>query len=164
MRALCALLVTLCAFALAAAACGGGGGGGGGGGTHPLSKSDYEKAMSKLGNTLTASFQSLGGVATRPDPKVAAAGIDKAANLLDQAGDSFAAINPPRNIAAAHQKLVDGSHQAAKDFRKLADEIRKGDINLQQRFDASTLKGFRKIQAGFNEIRAKGYNLGAAAG
>jgi hypothetical protein len=118
--------------------------------------------MQDLGKKLSASFTGLSGVASPGSLKDAADGIEKAADLLDDAAGNFDDIEPPKEIESAHQELVDGAHEAADEFRDLADQIRNGDLNLQQEFDPSKLEGFRRIQRGIDAIKAKGYSIGEA--
>ena len=161
MRQRAALIFVGTLLGVVVAGCGGGGGGGGGGGS--TSKAEYQQQMQTLGQELSASFSSLSS-AKPTDLKSSAALFDQVGDALDQAGDKLAEIEPPSEVADAHQKLVDGAHQAADEFHQLTDRIKNAKPSelpqLLDQLNAQNLKGFKKLQQAVNELKAKGYQLG----
>ena len=86
---------------------------------------------------------------------------------LDTAGDKLDEIQPPSEVADSHQKLVDGAHEAADDFRGLADKLQNAKPSevpqLLSQLNPSTLPGFQNMQEAVNELKTKGYDLGQLA-
>lgn len=161
MKGLVVLLAVTASLGLAAAGCGGGGG-------ERLSKEEYQSRMQELGKDLSAAAEGLGSL--RPtDVRGAREAIEKTADLMDEASDRLAEINPPEDIAGAHEKLIEGARQAADEFRDLAEKIRSATLEdaaaLAEKLgslNVTELEGFKKLQEAVEEIRSKGYQLGQA--
>jgi hypothetical protein len=154
---LAVLFLVVVSLGVFATSCGGGGGG-------ATSKADYLKQMQALGQELSSSFNNLSN-ATPTDIKSSATLINQIADALDTAGDKLDEINPPSDAANAHQKLVDGAHEAADDFRELAKKLDTATLSelpkLMSQLNPSNLPGFEKMQQAVNELKAKGYDLGS---
>ena len=155
-----AVLILAVALGAVAAGCGGGGGG-------SSSKADYQKQMQALGQELSSSFSNLGN--TKPtDVKGSVALLNKLGDALDTAGDKLDEIDAPSDAADAHQKLVDGAHQAADEFRDMAKKLEGAKLadvpQLLSQLNPSSLPGFQKLQEAVKELQAKGYQLGELSG
>ncbi len=88
------------------AGCGGGGGGDGG----ALSKEDYEAAMQSLQTDLEASTDELQQAFSDPsDIDAMSDGLSQTADLMSDASQSLDEIEPPEDVAEAHQAMVDKS-------------------------------------------------------
>lgn len=161
MKGLAALLAVTASLGLVAAGCGGGGGGG-----ERLSKEEYQSRMQELGKDLSGAAEGLGSLSPT-DIQGATKAIEDLADLMEEASDRLDEINPPENIAGAHEKLIEGARQAADEFRDLAEEIRSATLEdaaaLAEKLgnlNVTELEGFKKLQEGVEEIRSKGYELG----
>jgi hypothetical protein len=153
-----AAMLVVALFVLGEAACGGSGDSGG-----STSKADYIQQMQSLGKELSTSFDNLSK--TKPtDIPSSIAVLSKIGAALDTAGDKLDAIDPPSEVADSHQKLVDGAHESADDFRGVADELQQAKPSevpqLLKQLNPSTLPGFQKMQEAVSELKAKGYDLG----
>jgi len=153
-----AALLVVASLGIVAAGCGGGGGGGG-----STSKADYLEQMQALGNQLSSSFSDLGN-AKPTDLSSSVALFNDVADALDDAGDKLDSVEPPDEVSDAHQKLVDGAHEAADDFRGLGDQLENAKLSelpqLLSQLNPANLAGFKKMQQAVNELKAKGYDLG----
>jgi hypothetical protein len=158
MKRIAVLILAVASLGVVASGCGGGGGGG------STSKADYMKQMQALGQDLSSSFTNLSN-AKPTDIKSSAALFNEVADALDTAGDKLDGIEPPSDAADAHQKLLDGAHQAADDFRGLAKQLENAKLSelpqLMSRLNPSKLAGLKKMQQAVTELKAKGYDLGS---
>lgn len=154
------LILLACVSALAAVA--GCGSGGGGGGT-PLSKQDYEEQMQALQAKLSSSTNELSTAFSNPsDIPAMTAGLNKTADLLDDASQSLHDIEPPEDVADAHQAMVDNSAAAADRIRDLADKVENDSLSELQSDvqDFQNFPEFSKLQQAVDDIKAKGYDIG----
>ncbi len=154
------LILLACVSALAAVA--GCGSGGGGGGT-PLSKQDYEEQMQALQAKLSSSTNELSTAFSNPsDIPAMTAGLNKTADLLDDASQSLDDIEPPEDVADAHQAMVDNSAAAADRIRDLADKVENDSLSELQSDvqDFQNFPEFSKLQQAVDDIKAKGYDIG----
>jgi hypothetical protein len=155
------LCLAMAALVAVAAGCGGGSENGGG---SSLSKAEYEAKMQALGDDLNAAADSLRNVNPTDLGSVSDV-FNQATDLYNKAASGLADINPPEEIAAAHQKLEDGLQTAADAFQELNDKVKDatlsdlpdvlGDLNL------SDIAGIAAIQDAIDEIKSKGYDLGS---
>ena len=60
------------------------------------------------------------------------AGLNKTADLLDEASQSLDDIEPPEDVADAHQAMVDNSAAAADRIRDLADKVENDSLSELQ--------------------------------
>jgi hypothetical protein len=158
MKAAFALLLALGAIGLASAGCGGGGGGGSG----PLSKEDYEGRMQALQAKLSDSAEELSGSLSNPTDLAAVAdGLDRAADLLDEAAEGLDGIEPPSEIRAAHQSLIDNASKAGEQLRELADKVRTSTVaELGESIgELTSLQVLEDLGKAVSEIKGKGYDI-----
>lgn len=156
------LILLACASAIAVVA---GCGGGGGGGT-PLSKQDYEQQMQALQKQLSSTASELTAAFSNPsDINAMAAGLNKTADLLDEASKSLDNIEPPTDVADAHQSMIDNSAAAATKIRDFADKVKSDSLSELQTDvqDFQNFEEFSKLQEAVNEIKSKGYNIGGTS-
>jgi hypothetical protein len=162
-KQLAVLVLAVSALGVVTAGCGGSGGGSSGGTT----KADYLKQMKALGTELSTSFSDLANA--RPTSKKSSAALLRnVGDALDAAGDKLDDIDPPAEVADAHQKLIDGTHEAADEFRDLASKLDSASPSqlpaILSQLNPSKLPGFVKMQQAVNEFKAKGYQLGQLSG
>jgi methionyl-tRNA synthetase len=144
------------------AGCGGGGGDGGG---EPLSKEDYEQQMQALQSDLSASANELQQAFSDPqDVEAMSAGLNDAADLLDEASSSLDDIAPPEDVADAHQTMVDKSAAAAVKLRDFAETVATASLaELQESLEEfQNIEEFTELQAAVSEIQEAGYNIGGS--
>ena len=156
------LILLACASALAAVA---GCGGDGGGGT-PLSKQDYEQQMQALQSKLSSTADELTTAFSNPsDIPAMTAGLNKTADLLDEASQSLDDIEPPEDVADAHQAMVDNSAAAADKIRGLADKVENDSLSELQADvqDFQNFPEFADLQKAVADIKAKGYDIGGTS-
>jgi hypothetical protein len=152
-----ALLLLATILALVATGCGGGDGGGGG-----TSKDDYGRQLAAAGQTLQKTFSDIAdSTGTSTSSAQIAERLDKGAQALDDAADKFAAIQPPADLKAAHQKFVDGFRELADVFRKGADAARKNDTaTLTKALQGLTdSDGVKKITEAQRELEQRGVTV-----
>ena len=156
MRRLPIVLTVL--IALVVAGCGGGGDTS----SKPASKDEYGKQLAQAGQTLQKTFADISDqTGSGTSAKEIATRLDRGAAALDQAATKFAAIQPPADVKAAHQKLVDGLKELGGVFRQGATAARKNDTaNLTKALQGlSTSDGVKKITEAQQELKAKGIQV-----
>ena len=90
-------------------------------------------------------------------------GLNKTADLLDEASQSLDDIEPPEDVADAHQAMVDKSAAAADKIREFADTVANASLaELQDdaRRSSRTSRSSRTFRTAVNDIKAKGYDIG----
>jgi hypothetical protein len=155
-----AILLACLLGAIVVAGCGGSSGGGG----EPLSKEDYEQQMQALQADLSASADQLQQAFSNPqDIGAMSAGLNDAADLLDDASQSLGDISPPEDVADAHQTMVDKSAAAAEKLRDFADTVENASLaELQESLtEFQSIEEFSELEAAVSEIQAK-YNIGGS--
>jgi hypothetical protein len=175
-----ACLAALVVLGLSQAACGGGGGGdvtggagttigetetttsrGGATGTARLSKSEYERRVSAIGNTLNKEVTASGAAsATRVDP----AQVDENAAALTRYANELAKLEPPEDIENAHDLLVQGSRAYARAMHAAAKAARAGRISTPDQLTTrlSRTPGLRMIEDATTALQGKGYAFGSS--
>ncbi len=129
-----AVILLACLLGVVAiAGCGGGGGGNG----EALSKADYEEAMQALQADLDASTNELQQAFADPqDIPAMTDGLNQASALMDEASQSLDEIEPPEDVADAHQTMVDKSAAAADRLSEFADTVENASLaDLQAEAD-----------------------------
>ena len=156
-----ALVLMTMVFALIAAGCGGDDGGG------ATSKEDYGKQLAQTGQTLQKTFADIADqTGSSTSSKQIGDRFDRGAQALDSAAKKFGDIEPPDDVKAAHQKLVDGIKELAEVFRKGADAARKNDTAALTKAlqSLSTSDGVKKITEAQKELEAKGITVTTSSG
>lgn len=147
------------ALGLFAAACGGGDGGSAGGGDR-LSKDDYVAKVTAVGEKMSGTLEGLGETPT--DPKAGAEQFAELGKALKGAADELAALNPPEEVQAAHEKFAEGISMLADEISKAGEGMMGGDLGAALTF-VSGLAGseaMKKIQEAAEEFEKAGYDIG----
>jgi type VI protein secretion system component VasF len=140
-------IVLLGAMALLSAGCGSKS-------SPPLTKAEYVKQMKVIGLGLG---QSLNKFANASTPKAAGAALTAAQDDLRTAAKKLDDINPPENVQAAHQKLVDAVNEFADELDPIIQKLNNGNASAAQL--VLTTKGFQALQAASNAIAKAGYPI-----
>jgi len=154
-----AVILVVCLLGVVViAGCGGGGGNG-----QALSKEDYEQQMQALQADLESSTNELQQAFSDPqDIPAMTAGLNQAADLMQEASDKLDAIEPPEDVADAHQTMVDKSAAAASKLSDFADAVENASLaELQETLaDFQNIEEFDELTNAVNDIKAKGYDIG----
>lgn len=153
------LLALALALGLFAAACGGGDGGSAGGGDR-LSKDDYVAKVTAVGEKMSGTLEGLGE--TPADPEAGAEQFAELGEALKGAADELAALNPPEEVQAAHEKFAEGISMLADEISKAGEGMMGGDLGAALTF-VSGLAGseaMKKIQEAAEEFEKAGYDIG----
>jgi uncharacterized membrane protein len=143
------------------AGCGGGGGGNG----EALSKEDYEAAMQSLQTDLEASADELQQAFSDPsDIDAMSDGLNQTADLMSDASQSLDEIEPPEDVAEAHQAMVDQSASAADRLTEFADTVANASLaDLQDTLsEFQNFEEFAALEKAVNDIEAAGYDIGGS--
>ena len=160
MRNAVILLACLCGV-VAIAGCGGGDGSNGG----ALSKEDYEAAMQSLQSDLEASAEELqSAFSDTTDINAMSDGLSQTADLMSQASQDLDDIEPPDDVAEAHQAMVDQSAAAAERLTEFADTVANASLaDLQETLaEFQTFEEFEALDEAVNDIQAAGYDIGGS--
>src|SRR5580765_2807883 len=101
--------------------------------------------------------QSLNKFANASTPKAAGASLTAAQDDLRTAAKKLDDINPPENVQAAHQKLVDAVNEFADELDPIIQKLNNGNASAAQL--VLTTKGFQALQAASNAIAKAGYPI-----
>lgn len=136
-----------------------GGGSGGGSGDGAVSKDEYQERVNAIMGDVQDAAEDLQDV-DASDTDALADSVDKAQDFLTDAADDLAEIDPPADIASAHEELIAGIRANAKAdgeaVTKLKDGDRTGAMKVLGDF-AST--GAEQILGAMKAILAKGYDI-----
>ncbi len=153
------LLALALALALLAAACGGGNGGGSAGGGDRLSKADYIAKVTAVGDKMSTTLEGLGE--TQTDPKAGAKQFSAMSEALKSAADELAALNPPEEVQAAHEKFSEGISLLADEISKAGEGMMGGDMGAALTFVSglASSDAMKKIQEAADEFEKAGYDI-----
>ena len=154
------LLALALALGLFVAACGGGGdGGGSAGGGDRLSKDDYIAKVTAVGEKMSATLEGLGE--TPSDPEAGAKQFAELSEALKGAADELAALNPPEEVQAAHEKFSEGISMLADEISKAGDGLAGGDLSAALTFVSglASSEAMAKIQEAADELEKAGYEI-----
>lgn len=157
MRRTAGLLLVLSSLVAVAAGCGGGGGA-------RLSKSDYQKQLNTIGNSLSGTANGIGSL-NRSDLKAASTGLDKLAGVFDTAVAKVSKLKAPKDIESAQADLVAALKSAAAELRSYATKLKTTSLAnaqglVKQLQNVTSSVPFKQIQAAIKEYQAKGYSVG----
>jgi uncharacterized membrane protein len=144
------------------AGCGGGGGGGNG---TALSKEDYEAAMQELQTDLEASANELqSAFSDTTDIDAMSDGLNQTADLMSEASQNLDEIEPPEDVADAHQTMVDQSAAAADKLSEFADTVANASLaDLQDTLaEFQNFEEFAALEQAVSDIEAAGYDIGGS--
>jgi len=141
---------------LLAAACGGGGGGG------RLSKSDYEQRVDAAGERLSAVF----GLVDRNTANLhqLATKVDRARRTLDDVTRDLAALKPPEEAEAPHQRLVGALRELSGDLRGLTAAARSGNAKRTELARRELSGPARAILQAIQELQQAGFDVNRGSG
>ena len=157
------LLALALALGLFVAACGGGGdGGGSAGGGDRLSKDDYIAKVTAVGEKMSATLEGLGE--TPSDPEAGAKQFAELGEALNGAADELAALNPPEEVQAAHEKFSEGISLLADEISKAGGGLEGGDLSAALTFVSglASSEAMAKIQEAAEEFEKAGYDISAS--
>jgi hypothetical protein len=151
-----AALSVAAVLAVSLAACGGGG---------RLSKSEYETKMSALGRDAASQLRS---IRTEDFEKVPAYFRELSARLRGVAKEAKA-IEPPRDVADVHARIVDAFEKEAAITTGFAGRLRGADVArvkvLLRQFDSAGLRAaLQELDAAGRTLVARGYRISSSAG
>jgi transposase len=95
-------------------------------------------------------------------PRSARVAVERLTTLqtrLRSTADRLAAINPPEDIKAEHERLVAAMHEFADELDPVIAEVRRG--KLAPIATVTSLKGVAEIQAAALAIAKQGYVIGS---
>jgi hypothetical protein len=146
-RKLLLLLVAALVLSVGVVACGGDDG------TSTSDKNDYIKQVNDAQNEFLASVQKLNFTGGSPsDVKKALDGLDPALTKVVKDLDS---IDPPKEVAAEHDKLVQSLRDYQSTLNENKDAIASGDQQAAQKFSTESSKFASQFDATVNEINTK---------
>ncbi len=143
------------------AGCGGGDGGNGG----AVSKEDYEAAMQSLQADLAASANELQEAFSDPtDIDAMSDGLSQTADLMSEASQNLDEIEPPEDVADAHQTMIDQSAAAADRLSEFADTVANASLaDVQDTLaEFQDFDEFAALEEAVNDIEAAGYDIGGS--
>jgi hypothetical protein len=169
------VLLPLLLCVLALSACGGddggggstgstGGGGGGGTGTSGtsgggLSKSDYQDKLNAIMSKVQDQAKDLGNI-DPTDTNALADSVEKAEGFLSGAVDDLKEIDPPADVAQAHDDLIAGIQANVAADKTAAEKLHDGDrAGAMKSLSDFTTGGASKILTAMKAILAKGYDI-----
>jgi cob(I)alamin adenosyltransferase len=141
-------------FVLMAVLAGCGGGGGGGGGSKPVKGAAYVERVDAISNQLDKAASSLSSALSASASP--AAELATARSALRRTANELAAITPPPEIKASHERLVAAVNQLADDVTPLIKELETGNLD---NLDTGSLKGESEARAAIAEIVKAGYKI-----
>ncbi len=158
MRAALALVAAVGALVLGLAACGEESG--------PLTKSEYEAQMGALAND-ASTVQTLGGKTV--DFTSVPGYFRKLSKSLDDVATRAKAIEPPRDVADVHARIVAGFEQEAAITKRFADELDGASVArvkvLLRQFDSSGFHAaYQELDAAGKALAARGYRISSSGG
>ena len=137
--------------------------GGGSGSSASLSKEDYEQQMQALGSKLDKGLEP--AVSDSEDTEAIARELRATADLLEETSSGLDSIEPPDDVADAHQAMIDNVAAAATRIHEFSDNVENVPIvelafSLLDFFENG--KEFGKLDSAVAAINAKGYDIGGS--
>jgi HAMP domain-containing protein len=131
-----------------------------GGGDDRLSKTEYEEKVRSLYADVQAAFQ-----ATNVGKTQLAARVEAAQRELRSAADELADVQPPEEVEAENQQIVQGMRAYADDLERLRKAAARGDTRTVEDFNSRIAKNesVEQIAEAAERMKFKGYNLGPIA-
>lgn len=142
------ILAAALALLLLAAGCGGGGG-------ERLSKADYEAKIIAVGKDVGERL----GPALEGTEKNSKESLEKGTEAIRELADELEKVNPPEEIADAHEDLVGGLRQLADDLIELVDKLEKTKDPTEAFGLLLGMKSFQTLLRVQQEFKKKGYKL-----
>src|SRR3990172_12662816 len=154
------LLALALAFGLFVAACGGDNGGGSAGGGDRLSKDDYIAKVTAVGEKMSSTLEGVGE--TPSDAEAGAKQFAELSEALKGAADELAALNPPEEVQAAHEKFSEGISMLADEISNAGEGMMGGDMGAALTFvgGLASSEAMTKIQEAADELEKAGYDIG----
>lgn len=138
------------------------------GGGDRLSKDAYQQELDAAIQKVEQAFEGLGeslqkvGSGSGSLDQVAGE-VGNIQDELNAAADDLDGITPPEDAEASHDTLVAGMRGLADDLEEFKAAIEDGDTGAIDRFsdEAQSLPSVKKLEEASNELKEKGYDVGA---
>jgi hypothetical protein len=136
-------------LAIAVAGCGGG---------ERLSKAEYQQKLKAAGVELSAASKSLAQATTGPQ---FAAGVEQVQDGMRKVADDLDGLNPPEDVDAANDRLVNALRGLADEFDKVKEAAAKGATEARAAgARLASSQASEDAQQAILEIQRRGYDVG----
>lgn len=129
------------------------------------SKDDYASDVREIGQKLQDS--DVGNqLRNVQNAEQLAAALVEAADLLDGAASDLEELEPPDDVASAHETLTEGARETADAFRQVAEKTKSGNPRdvVSTIAQLTSSGGAAKLERGLRELEDKGYEVRAEGG
>ncbi len=138
------------------------------GGNDRLSKDAYQQELDNAIQKVEQAFRGLGESLQKVSSGSGSLDqvADEVGNIqeeLNSAAEDLDGVTPPEDVEASHEKLVDGMRALSNDLEEFKGAIEEGDTGAIDRFaaDARELDSVKQLEEATNELKEKGYDVGA---
>ena len=125
-----------------------------------LTKAQYEPKLRAEGTALNRAFRNANRAATKPGSDAKA--IGQLAEQMEASADNLGDLNPPAEVEAPHDTLVDALHKQAdalEDIREATEEGDPAEIReANERF--GRLADLQRARQAIRQLRGSGYDVG----
>jgi major membrane immunogen (membrane-anchored lipoprotein) len=132
------------------------------GGQDRLSKGEYEEKVRSEYADVQKAFQATGASFGKPD---LADKIERAQAELREAADALDEADPPEEVEAENEEVVDGLRRYADSLDRLRNAADRGDLQVIEDATARIAdnEAVKQIAEAAEEMKFKGYDLGQIA-
>jgi len=141
------------------------------GNTSRLTKAQYERRLQSIGQSAGTTLSKLFSNSALLAPKSlgqTAQIVRQGATTIDDAAKQIDAVKPPPEAQADNDQLARAFRELASELRQWATDAERGDVQAVRAFDqqlrANQLPAEVLIQRTIDDLKAKGYRVGTAAG
>lgn len=148
-----ALAPCLAVGALVVAGCGGGGD----------DKADYEKEVRAAGQALEKAFGDIGSsVSGSASAGEAATKLEEGAEALDKAASDLDGVDPPSEVKAPHDDVVDALGELADEFHSGAEAAKSNNVEALLKFTTGlqSSASVKKLTEAGQKFEKEGYDFG----
>ena len=149
--------LTAAALLVGTPACGGGGGG-------RLSKSAYEQKLQAEGKRLTPLLSAMGEAMVSPNPRSLVGKLETARKELQKSADKLSSLDPPTDAVEDNKKIAHTLHRFSTILGGVESAAEKGDASKVRRLLSQIQSAGNEGQAASNDLKKKGYHIGAFGG
>jgi len=151
------MVMVLIAVLAVAAGCGGDGGGDG----KSSSKQVYARQLAAAGKPLQAAFADADQAGANVSSAQIVGHLDEQAATIENTVKKMQAITPPAELAATHDKLVEGLRELAASFHKGAEAARRHDTKSLATAlrTLTTSAGVKKLTEASAELKSQGVTV-----
>jgi hypothetical protein len=157
MRGLAILACLVSSLAVVAAGCGGGGSSGGG---EPLTKEQYQAKVKAIARQIGSELGSAVNLGKQTSP----ADVDKGVKALHEFANELADVTPPKEVAQAHQLLIDGMNTLADELKPLVEKLNKTKDPTEALSALFSLKALQLLNKAQQEFKQAGYTVNLDTG